>query len=241
MPSCPRCNKAVYDAESQGGAGKLWHSSCFTCKSCNTRLSSTTLTEKSGELYCAPCYGKLFGPKGFGIGGVGTVTGVSVADSDSKSNGNRCGSCGAKNQTAKFCGECGKAVASTGNSDVNNAAYNKPPSPRASSRQINPVKTNVNAPSNYNQAGSTTLNISGTVNSKCGRCKQTVYFAEAVQGAGKQWHAECFVCTECKKGLNSQTLSEKEGVLYCNGCYAKVHGPKGYGFGGGAGTFHYTK
>lgn len=107
MPSCPRCNKAVYDAEGQTGAGKLWHSQCYTCKDCNTRLSSTTLTEKAGELYCAPCYGKLFGPKGFGIGGSTVVTGVSVADSEAKSSG-RCPHCKAANQTAKFCGEVNK-------------------------------------------------------------------------------------------------------------------------------------
>jgi cysteine/glycine-rich protein len=234
MPSCPRCNKSVYDAEGQSGGGKLWHPHCYTCRECNTRLSSTTLSEKGGELYCNPCYGKLFGPKGFGIGGATVVTGVSVADS----NDNRCPSCSAKSQSAKFCGSCGAAMgksSSSNNTIASNNINNRPPSPRGPSRQEAPISANSSRLHTTNNSSSSSLN-SSNVNSKCGRCSKTVYFAEAVQGAGKQWHSECFTCKDCKKGLNSQTLADKDGVLYCNACYAKNFGPKGFGFAGGSGT-----
>ncbi len=36
--------------------------------------------------------------------------------------------------------------------------------------------------------------------------------------------------------LESTTLAEREGNLYCKNCYGKNFGPKGYGYGGGAGT-----
>ena len=35
---------------------------------CDRRLDSNNLTEKNSEVYCKHCYGKLFGPKGFGFG-----------------------------------------------------------------------------------------------------------------------------------------------------------------------------
>lgn len=40
----------------------------------------------------------------------------------------------------------------------------------------------------------------------------------------------------CNKGLDSTTVAEHEGLVYCKGCHGKKFGPKGYGFGGGAGA-----
>ena len=77
---CPRCNKSVYDAESVIGGGKAYHQQCFTCATCNTRLSSTTLAERNETLYCSTCYAKAFGPKGFNVGNSSVHTGISVAD-----------------------------------------------------------------------------------------------------------------------------------------------------------------
>lgn len=72
---CPRCGKSVYAAEKVVGAGSSWHKACFACKDCNKKLESTTVTDKDGELYCKGCYGKNFGPKGFGYGqGAGALT-----------------------------------------------------------------------------------------------------------------------------------------------------------------------
>ncbi|XP_071809650.1 cysteine and glycine-rich protein 1-like [Asterias amurensis] len=66
---CPRCSKAVYAAEKMIGAGLTWHKTCFNCKTCNKKLDSTTVSDKDGELFCKSCYGKNFGPKGYGFGG----------------------------------------------------------------------------------------------------------------------------------------------------------------------------
>jgi hypothetical protein len=39
----------------------------------------------------------------------------------------------------------------------------------------------------------------------------------------------------CNKLLDSTNCAEHEGELFCKTCHARKYGPKGYGFGGGAG------
>uniref|UniRef100_A0A0E9US04 LIM zinc-binding domain-containing protein n=1 Tax=Anguilla anguilla TaxID=7936 RepID=A0A0E9US04_ANGAN len=54
------------------------------------------------------------------------------------------------------------------------------------------------------------------------------------------WHQNCFNCANCGKRLESTTLTEKDGEIYCKGCYAKNFGPKGFGYGQGAGALVHT-
>lgn len=76
---------------------------------------------------------------------------------------------------------------------------------------------------------------------KCSRCNKSVYAAEKIIAAGKVWHRSCFRCAKCGKGLESTTVTDKEGEIYCKGCYAIHFGPKGFGFGQGAGALPYTQ
>jgi len=39
----------------------------------------------------------------------------------------------------------------------------------------------------------------------------------------------------CRKALDSTTLAIHGQEIYCRSCYGKKYGPKGYGYGGGAG------
>ncbi|XP_016382791.1 cysteine and glycine-rich protein 3-like [Sinocyclocheilus rhinocerous] len=66
---------------------------------------------------------------------------------------------------------------------------------------------------------------------RCPRCSKAVYAAEKVMGAGKPWHKTCFRCLLCGKSLESTTVTDKDGELYCKVCYAKNFGPKGRGLG----------
>ncbi|XP_003385691.1 PREDICTED: cysteine and glycine-rich protein 1-like [Amphimedon queenslandica] len=75
----------------------------------------------------------------------------------------------------------------------------------------------------------------------CGRCNKTVYAAEKVVAAGKPWHKSCFNCAECNKKLESTTVTDNEGEIYCKGCYGAKFGPKGFGYGGGAGALTRTQ
>ena len=45
-----------------------------------------------------------------------------------------------------------------------------------------------------------------------------------------------FFAAKCRKLLDSGSITEHEGDMFCGSCYRKNFGPKGYGFGGGAGT-----
>ena len=67
-PKCRRCNQSVYAAERVLGGGHSYHKRCFRCYSCSRTLDSVTLCERDEELFCRSCYGKQFGPKGFGFG-----------------------------------------------------------------------------------------------------------------------------------------------------------------------------
>ena len=47
---------------------------------------------------------------------------------------------------------------------------------------------------------------------------------------------KCFSCLQCKRPLDSVLCNDApDGEIYCKGCYAKIFGAKGYGFGGGKG------
>ncbi|XP_044594294.1 muscle LIM protein Mlp84B isoform X3 [Cotesia glomerata] len=70
---------------------------------------------------------------------------------------------------------------------------------------------------------------------KCPKCSKSVYAAEERVAGGLKWHKMCFKCGLCSKLLDSTNCSEHEGELFCKVCHARKFGPKGYGFGGGAG------
>ncbi|XP_034185644.1 muscle LIM protein 1 isoform X6 [Osmia lignaria lignaria] len=70
---------------------------------------------------------------------------------------------------------------------------------------------------------------------KCPKCGKSVYAAEERVAGGLKWHKMCFKCGLCGKLLDSTNCSEHEGELFCKVCHGRKFGPKGYGFGGGAG------
>ncbi|CAB4065063.1 Cysteine and glycine-rich protein 3,Cysteine and glycine-rich protein 2,Cysteine and glycine-rich protein 1,Muscle LIM protein Mlp84B [Lepeophtheirus salmonis] len=71
---------------------------------------------------------------------------------------------------------------------------------------------------------------------KCPKCGRSVYAAEEKVAGGLKWHKACFKCETCNKLLDSTTCAEHDKKLYCKTCHGRHYGPKGYGFGAGAGT-----
>ncbi|KAI9315333.1 hypothetical protein BX666DRAFT_387700 [Dichotomocladium elegans] len=113
-------------------------------------------------------------------------------------------------------------------SDSSSAAPPKPPVP---ANKPAPPPVTATKPAYLNTSyvpRKIALNIQ---NDTCTKCGKTVYAAEMVLGAGNKYHALCLKCTECGKLLSSNNLVDKDFDLYCRGCYAKLFGPKGFGFG----------
>lgn len=72
---CPRCGGAVFAAEQQLAKGTMWHKKCFNCSECHRPLDSMLACDgPDKEIHCRSCYGRLFGPKGFGYGHTPTLS-----------------------------------------------------------------------------------------------------------------------------------------------------------------------
>ena len=70
--TCPRCGGQVFHAEKMLSRKNVFHKPCFSCLECKRPLDSTLCCDSpDGEIYCKACYGKYFGPKGYGYGGAG--------------------------------------------------------------------------------------------------------------------------------------------------------------------------
>jgi cysteine/glycine-rich protein len=70
----------------------------------------------------------------------------------------------------------------------------------------------------------------------CLKCGKKVFFAEEVKALKRKCHRLCFKCGSCNKMLEPGRCSEHEDDVYCTACYGRKFGPKGYGWGGGAGN-----
>ena len=68
------------------------------------------------------------------------------------------------------------------------------------------------------------------------KCRKIVSFAEAKKADGLTWHRACFICADCSKSLDTSTVCLRDSEAYCKACYGKQFGPKGVGFGVGAGA-----
>lgn len=74
---CPRCGGMVFAAEQQLARGTMWHKQCYNCVDCHRPLDSTLQCDgPDKEIYCRACYGKKYGPKGFGFGHSPTLVSI---------------------------------------------------------------------------------------------------------------------------------------------------------------------
>jgi hypothetical protein len=66
---------------------------------------------------------------------------------------------------------------------------------------------------------------------KCVKCNKYAYFTEQAHAPGGIYHKACLNCVSCSKRLETSTLNENSGNLYCKTCYMKSFGPVGFGNG----------
>jgi len=255
-PRCPRCNDRVYHAEEALAIGQSWHQKCFNCKTCRRKLDSGSLCDKDGEIYCKACYGKAFGPKGYGFGGgagslatfgADSIVPVNADPADAPAPASKwCNACD-KAGEGKFCGDCGDTLVAR--SQLVERKLEDVDSSRGKFEQLAAeVEAQDEVPSRPvvksvpKQALPAALAPKGKFGggSKCERCKKTVYDAEKTNGPTGPYHNACFTCLSCGKTLSAITLADKDGEIYCKACYGRDFGPKGYGYGVGAGALGNT-
>ncbi|KAL3841671.1 hypothetical protein ACJMK2_019785 [Sinanodonta woodiana] len=291
--ACPRCGKAVYFAEEVRAIQRKWHKLCLRCANCDKLLDSYTVTEHEGDAFCKACYGKKFGPKGYGFAGgasgLSMDTGVPYEISTDNvsylaqaqaapileannsaggrfGGGDSCSRCGkavyfaeeARALGKKWhrlclrCANCNKGLDSTTCTDHEGEVYCKS------------CHSKLFGPKGYGYAGGAALlsmdtgrvgeitreNVSQFAQAQaapllengrgsggkfgadiCPRCDKAVYFAEQVQGGGRIYHKACFKCMACGKSIDSTTLCQREGEIFCKACYGRNFGPKGFGYG----------
>lgn len=65
---CPRCGGVVFAAEQVLSKGREWHRKCFKCRDCTKTLDSIIACDgPDKDVYCKTCYGKKWGPHGYGF------------------------------------------------------------------------------------------------------------------------------------------------------------------------------
>ncbi|XP_058053479.1 muscle LIM protein Mlp84B isoform X2 [Anopheles bellator] len=106
---CPRCGGMVFAAEQQLAKGTMWHKKCFNCNECHRPLDSMIACDgPDREIHCRACYGKLFGPKGFGFGHTPTLVSTDVQSAPVHTDAKPAD--GPKAKDGKGCPRCGYAV-----------------------------------------------------------------------------------------------------------------------------------
>uniref|UniRef100_A0A8B9FDE4 LIM domain and actin binding 1 n=1 Tax=Amazona collaria TaxID=241587 RepID=A0A8B9FDE4_9PSIT len=62
--TCVGCQKTVYPMERLFANQQVFHTSCFRCSYCNSKLSLGTYASLRGNIYCKPHFNQLFKSKG---------------------------------------------------------------------------------------------------------------------------------------------------------------------------------
>jgi len=147
------------------------------------------------------------------------------------------------------CALCEKLLDSTTVAEHDNEIYCK----TCHSRKFGPKSSNlVSSSDSGRHHGTASSEMSGAIGAGimgpevqaekggCWRCNKKVYDAERAIGCpdGMHLHKACWRCKVCKSNLDSSTvcISKEDKEVYCKCCYGKKHGPRGVGFGQGAGA-----
>ncbi|KYB28123.1 Muscle LIM protein Mlp84B-like Protein [Tribolium castaneum] len=272
---CPRCGGVVFAAEEVLAKGRPWHRKCFKCKDCTKTLDSIIACDgPDSDVYCKTCYGKKWGPHGYGFAcGSGFLQTDGLTEDEISQTrpfynpdttsikappGQGCPRCGgmvfaAEQQLAKGtmwhkkcfnCAECHRPLDSVLACDGPDreihcrACYSKLFGPKGFGFGHTPTLVCADgAPAAIHNDIRPNSGPKAAPGQGCRRCGYAVYAAEQMISKNGIWHKRCFCCVECKRSLDSTNQNDApDGEIYCRGCYGRNFGPKGVGFGMGAGT-----
>ncbi|MCP9266420.1 hypothetical protein DINM_021970 [Dirofilaria immitis] len=243
---CGKCSLPVYFAELVQAAGRSWHTRCFLCANpeCGRFMDSRSYNDHKEKLYCNHCYKYLFGPKGVGYGigaGVLFTAGNKCKDSNDRNefdDGNfqrvlqqlqflTLTEEGSKHRDTLSLSTNRFVIKANCVTEVDAANEKEDETIETGQSYLIPSLCSTNRKN---------VNVITNTSVICRRCSKEVYDAEKILAGGIAWHYnKCFVCEICKKLLEPRTVCVRYSVLYCNSCYARQFGPRGYGRGAGTG------
>jgi len=204
---CTVCEKTVYDQERQSYDNKHWHQACFKCLSCKRRIDVKSVAMIKGDLYCKPCFLKVFKEKGsYASFGVKTLPNWGSKDEGTAGTPSPPGTQSPPPATDSSAGEA-KATSAESSPPVPKAAASPPPA------EVVPAGVN--------------LSSSDLVNPKCKVCLKTVYDQEKQVYDKTVWHIACFKCLSCKSRISVKSVAMIQGDLYCKPCFLKLFKEKG--------------
>ena len=222
--------------------------------SCNTMLNPGNINVHETKIYCVPCHRRQFGPRGLGRGLANCyVEAIETPPSSPSLSRDEPDSYDHLNHPVNH------------RHEEKNSAESSPPSRTSSedsgvflgalkSRQV-VTNSSPSRPVTSSLPNAAAFRMVSAPANVCPRCSKTVYSAEEVKAVGRSFHKRCYTCAKCKGSISAGRYSEHEGELYDNSkrpmkqmsrimspftrvldCYQRLFGPRGVGFGIGAGA-----
>lgn len=237
---CTICAKTVYPAEQLSYDKSIYHQACFTCKTCEKKLTPSGAARFEEEIFCTKC----FGEGGYRQKQAATTKKTGVANplaSKFGGGGNKCEICEKTVYTAEtvsfekkaYHGDCFKCsleacgkLMTPSNANIYEGAIIC--SKCFKDNGYSQKQAKQHTPSTNTTTDSALAGKFGGGGNKCSKCDKTVYPAETVSFEKTIFHGDCFTCLNCEKKLEnvSDANGKKEaegGVsVYCKKCWGEL-------------------
>jgi cysteine/glycine-rich protein len=212
-PKCAICDKSVYKMEEIVALGHTWHKDCFKCGGCNAdgckkKLTLDSYTEHQGQPYCKPCYGSLFGPRGY-MGGSATVH--------------------------SYAGDAGVAAQPVNADSAHTPALTPPAAGAVPEHAVHSAVTH-HETSHAHASSAATGPKCAICSHTVYKMEEivalgTTFHKDCFTCGGHN-------ADGCKKKLTLDSYTEHQGEPYCRTCHSKNFGPRGYMGGAGGVAVH---
>eukprot|EP00123_Amoebidium_parasiticum_P001047 comp12034_c0_seq1/m.6730 comp12034_c0_seq1/g.6730 ORF comp12034_c0_seq1/g.6730 comp12034_c0_seq1/m.6730 type:complete len:567 (-) comp12034_c0_seq1:70-1770(-) len=241
---CASCNEEMYSNGVQAG-GLIYHTECFLCKHCGKDFPEGRFVAKEEGVYHSECYKKVGGSVG-GEGGKCPICSKALSGKFLQWNDDRihpecfkCEKCSASLQGKEFGQEGDKAYCSKCIVSIINPGPTSIGGLSRGGMTVNPITGTQEARTYGGARVQGAVRMAPDQSTRCMRCQKTVYPAEKVSGPeGHPWHRGCLRCADCGRQLELGKVAAHGTEAYCSNCHGKQFGPKGVGFGQGAGTLN---